>query len=748
MKTIWGSTDREPAWRSNDAEARKRLLDDTILPEGLTVDEEREASRALKGSMLRQEVYAQDGTNKAQHPYTVTEQNFTIQLLQPQAENLHAVFFRYAREAINYHYERNAEDPRITHALTLEVDDFGNVLRSVEVGYPRTNVPERQLEQNEAHLTLTLNRFANSDDQPGWRRIGAPVEARIYEVVKPPATEMRFSWAELHDLVQVLVPLDEYEPPLPKTVPYEQWDWRRHWDPQIEPGGPANTLLRLIEHVRTLYRPNDLGASRNNPLALLALGMVESLALPGESYKLAFSPDLVKKSYGERVTDVMLEAEGRYVHSQDDPNWWIPSGRIFYSLGSVDTAGHELAYASQHFFLPHRYRDPFHTNALSTESFVSYDAYDLLIKETCDALENRVTAGERKPNGDLDPTKPGNDYRVLQPKLMMDSNRNRTAVAFDALSMVVGTAVMGKPEDNPQQGDLLDATFHPDLVQKEIDSVIAYPKGAMAALLLDKATTRIIYDLTAYWREPDLKKKPPAAAATLARETHNSDPLPPSGLKIQAILSYSDGFGRAIQKKIQAEPGPVPRRDPNTGLISTDARGQPKMTQTSFSPRWVGSGWTIFNNKGKLVRQYEPFFTDTPRFEFDVRIGVSPVVFYDPVERVVATIHPNHTWEKVVFDPWHQKTYDVNDTAKMDPRTDEDICGYVLEYFKQFAPGDWQTWLEEKGVDPLSPPPDAKGLQPEKKAAVRTLVHADTPTITHFDTLGRAFLTIAHNRLK
>ncbi len=31
----------------------------------------------------------------------------------------------------------------------------------------------------------------------------------------------------------------------------------------------------------------------------------------------------------------------------------------------------------------------------------------------------------------------------------MDPNRNRTAVAFDALGMVVGTAVMGKPADRP-----------------------------------------------------------------------------------------------------------------------------------------------------------------------------------------------------------------------------------------------------------------------------------------------------------
>jgi hypothetical protein len=54
--------------------------------------------------MPRQEVYALDGTAEAKHPYTVTEQNFTIRRLQPQGENRHAVFFPHAREAISYHY--------------------------------------------------------------------------------------------------------------------------------------------------------------------------------------------------------------------------------------------------------------------------------------------------------------------------------------------------------------------------------------------------------------------------------------------------------------------------------------------------------------------------------------------------------------------------------------------------------------------------------------------------------------------
>ena len=118
------------------------------------------------------------------------------------------------------------------------------------------------------------------------------------------------------------------------------------------------------------------------------------------------------------------------------------------------------------------------------------------------------------------------------------------------------------------------------------------------------------------------------------------------------------------------------------------------------SPRWVGSGWTIFNNKGKPVRQYEPFFSATHRFEFGVTVGVSPVLFYDPVERVVATLHPNHTWEKVVFDPWQQNTWDVNDTWRCNrtdrrPATDPDVGGFFAAYFKT-QPRYLATWHAQR----------------------------------------------------
>ena len=85
------------------------LPDGTRSPRALSAEEERQSCRALKGSILRQEIYALDGTDEEDQPYSVSQRNYTVELLQPRYENEHAVYFAHPRETIDHHYER---DPR------------------------------------------------------------------------------------------------------------------------------------------------------------------------------------------------------------------------------------------------------------------------------------------------------------------------------------------------------------------------------------------------------------------------------------------------------------------------------------------------------------------------------------------------------------------------------------------------------------------------------------------------------------
>jgi len=703
----------EPALRPDSRVADREAMQvpDSVITSDvpLSAVELQEACRALKGMALRIEVYAEDGSALAVNPYSVTEQNFTVECKQSMGINRHAVFYTHPRETIAFHYERRADDPRVTYDVTLETDPFGNVKRSVSIGYARRAGypdPEPTLsdsfrgmlayDQTRLHVAATENRLTNDLTDPAKHadahRTPLPSESITAEwtgispTSKGTGITNLFLFDEL-DTLWTTVSDGNHD------IPYEEV-------PASDVNGAGTSasapMRRIVEHTRTLYRKDDLSG-------LLAPDHVEAMAFPGESYHLALTPGLVTRIFGARVQDGTLSTDGGYVHfppsdvaqPPPDDNWWIPSGRVFYSPGDADTAAQELAEARAHFFFPRRAVDSF-----GGISRVGY-AYDLLPAATVDAVGNA--------------TEVANDYRVLLPYLISDPNGNRSQVAFDALGLVAGTAVMGKVSET--LGDSL-AGFLPDLDDTTVLAHLANPLADPVSILGD-ATTRLLYDLYAYDRTRNSAQPAPFVVYTLARETHRSDLGDGKATLYQHAFTYSDGFVREIQKKVEAEPGP---------LVDGGA---------DVSPRWVGSGWTIFNNKGKPIRKYEPFFSRTNQFEFAQKVGVSSVVFYDSADRVVAMLHPNNTWEKVVFDSWRQDSWDVNDTVLIaDPRKDGDVG----DRFKRFLgndPNGWTSWHDQRIGGALG--------DDEKAAAKRTEAHKATPTITHFDSLGRTCLSVADN---
>jgi len=708
------------------AEARSLLLDDTVLPDGLTPEEQREACRALKQSILRQETYALDGSAESVHPYAVTERNFTVRLLQPAVDR-HAVLLVHPHEVLTYNYERSPSDPRVQHTIVLEVDGHANVLKQAAIGYGRRR-PDPSLPlatdreaQRRSRVTYSENTFTNAIDDSahaGDHRVPAPSETRTYELTgySPTGPAGRYRSADLvtadprlgHRLAHVFDgEIDYHEAPT------------------------EGRQRRLIEQVRTLYRDDGL-------MRLLPLGRLEPLGLAGETCKLAFTSALLDAACagkgqqllggdkpralegggpdrGGYLSDRAAKAAGLFPDSDRGDRWWLTAGRAFLSPDADDDGARELAYARRHFFLAHRYRSPMHSAATPVESVVTYDDYDLLLVQTADALGNIVTAGERLADGRRDAAVPGNDYRVLQPRRVMDANRNRIEVAFDALGMVVGRAVMGKPEE--QLGDSL-RDFDADLPEVEILEQLAAPL-ADPHRVLGRATSRLIYDLLAYRRTRGEHRPQPAVVYMLARTTHDADLESTERTRVERSFSYSDGFGREIQQKVQAEPD--------------------RLADGANRPRWVGSGWTVFNNKDLPVRRFEPFFSATHRFELDVRHGVSSTLFYDPLDRVVATLYPDHTYDKVVFDAWRRTTWDVNDTVLRDPRSDPDVDGFMRGHFAALEPAGsaWRTWYEQRAQGALG--------APARSAAAKAAAHDGTPTTVHLDTLGRPFLTVLDN---
>ena len=667
--------------------------DESELPTHVTGEELREACRALKGSVLRQEVYAQDGTAAAERPYTVDEAGYRVEMLQARGEHRYAVFLRTEREMLRLDYERRlyrVDDgdgtprrctaPRITQKCTLKLDAFGNALQAAHIEYGR-RIPDPSplldatdhAAQARLHMTLTDNAFTHVIDQANAWRVPQPAGASVYEVHLPDpaaARERLYRFAELYQLARA-VSDGEHD------LPYPDW--------QATPAAPKRRLLRQSA---ARYRRNRLDG-------LLPLGQIESLALPGESYQLVFDQALIDQVY-RRDGEALLRIDtltdrggdgGGYVDLLNDGRFWSPSGRAFYDIDPAAGSAQELQQALAHFFLARRYTDPF-----GQAKRVDYDGADLLITRCVDAMGNTIRAR--------------NDYRVLQPCEMTDVNHNRAAVAFDVRGLVAATAVMGKADQ--AEGDSL-AHVAVDLPAGARDAFFADPSDEAARALLGSATTRIVYDPLRFYRE-----QRPCYAAVIAREIHVSDLAPDTATPVQVGFSYSDGFGREAQRQLQTDPAP----------------------ETPQQRRWLTSGWVIVNNKGKPVREYEPFFSASHQFRFAHRQGVSATLFYDPVGRVVATLNPDHSWKKTTFDAWGQTDWDGNDTALIDAPQDDPDVGV---YFARLPPDDYlPTWYAAR----------LAGDAEERAAARKTALHADTPTIAFADGSGRLFLSVSHNRTR
>src|SRR5690606_8966098 len=103
------------------------LVRAAVFPAGMHAQERREAHRALKGSLLRQEVYATDGSEREGIPYSVKAIAYRVQQIQPLpaapsgglpptpseggGAPAHAVFLNLQEQSVVFSCERNNEDP-------------------------------------------------------------------------------------------------------------------------------------------------------------------------------------------------------------------------------------------------------------------------------------------------------------------------------------------------------------------------------------------------------------------------------------------------------------------------------------------------------------------------------------------------------------------------------------------------------------------------------------------------------------
>ena len=272
------------------------------------------------------------------------------------------------------------------------------------------------------------------------------------------------------------------------------------------------------------------------------------------------------------------------------------------------------------------------------EATIEYDDYQLLPVKVTDPV-GMETSSEY-------------DYRVLQPERVTDPNLNISTFAFTPLGLMHKTALLGKG-DNSEGDTLADPG-----VLLEYDLFAFKDSGAPVWV----KTTQRVHHINADY------------LSALPTEEQNATIV---------AVEYSDGFGRQLQTRTQAE-------DLRFGDALLGDSGLPADQTASNAPavgvqrdesdplNVVVSGAKLYNNKGEVVEQWEPYFGSG----FDlVEMGTNPGrrvrIYYDALGRPKRTVNPDGTEQRVVYGrpnalntpnsftptPWERYTYDANDLA-------------------------------------------------------------------------------------
>lgn len=540
----------------------------------------RDAKRALRGSVLRTELYGLDGAVVSHIPYTVTENTYKVVEIHLPAddspENLKEIWFPHPHAARTSHYERTNE-PR-TNLVQAEFAKFGatlldlyyNPAKEERIGFgrkPGTGVDF----QEETLKTITETHYAELN-----QAIGAPVGLTV-----------PYSPVYIVDRPKGIIVKDEAGNILSQT--------RAYYD------GPA---FEGLPH-RTSGNPVEI--THGNPTRVEVVVLNE--AIIAEAYG-ANPPDIFKSAYGYHLDPKL---PGYYAINQERRKY-NNRGQV---VGITDPLGKPAAVSRS-------------DKRLAT---VEYDRYSLFPEKVTDAVDFTTTAAY--------------DYVGLAASVVEDPNGTKTFYDYDPLGRLTVMAVGKTLSDGTVIGDSLN-----------IPTVQYKYNLTFRPAQYDPITNNLIAEA-----------KPVYLHVLKLEESGQPIPLNPATgkyINVFETYEYFDGLGRSIQTRAEAEPGPL---DP---LQYLDAEpGDPEWVEN----RWVVSGWQEYNNKGEVVKKYQPRFSNTSAYQSelkDLRLTDTPFFqhFFDSLGRIIMTINPDKTIATVKFTPWETKFHDPNDNGDQIPDSD------------------------------------------------------------------------------
>ncbi len=631
----------------------------------------RQAYIALTGQVIRTEVYSDDEHCYPELytiPYTVAASAMEVKLLQKKGEGHYAVFMVNPRENIAYNYERNPKDPSVQQSFTLETDAFGNVKQSCTVFLPRrSSILVDQIvhpEQQQLRATITLNEYVT------------PLKEYLYCDVTCEAQELELVGLDLHgkgyfDYNEIS---KQATLALQTIVPYNG---------TLELSLPLDTLEA---HQLSWNRTYFWNEQQSDPLPFKEISL---RALIYNYDKAVFTKTFVKQIFEDRITDETLQNNGGYFFDET-LGYWVNKGLAQYYFNAT---------APANFFMPYKTENSFVDKSVSfyAKTTVEYDAYVLSQIKISQYVDETIK------NSVLVET----EYTSFQPKQIIDVNSNTTQVLYSPLGQVIVISLFGT-EDGQAKGAM---TLYPDGQtpaeyinpgKATFNEVIEHPEK-----YLQGASSFFFYNLEA-WTE----NQQPSSSINLVRNYYWNSPDKNKTPYCQQMVNYADGLGRDLEKKVLVAPGTSYIRDEHGMLMMDENNNQ---IEKKVDSRWQVTGRTVVNNKGLPIKQYLPYFINTPIYEDQKEISGPPpsVMYYDALGREIRVNTPKGFFRKTEFTPWEEYFYDEDDTV------------LDAKYYKENYP---------------------QNLDPGELDAINKAIKSyNTPSIKVSDNIGNVFLEIKNN---
>jgi len=633
-------------------------LDQTAIPGEAHSPQGREALRGLRGRILRTELYADDGDPAyAARPYEVHESAFSVQpVLDPAGPGDPAWLAAWlAHPVVTVHevlsrstvWDRGS-DPLTRITASGYFDGYGRPRASMELGVPRGRDPREPGAPCLGAVTFTS--YATRDDAAMYR-IDRTASTARYEAVDPGTAAVTGFAASALD-------------------------------------GDANGELRAMQFS---YYDGDAFTG-------LALGQLGDHALPVRTEHLVITGGQLKKTMQPAADGATagtlppyLDSAGAAPPGQDWPGYPGAFQQAVTGPGVPGSRGSQLGY-TWHDAAPY---------AAGYYAQTSRLAYDVQSATPGPAPRGLVVVSRDAYGGDTttewddlallparvtDPaglaTSAVHDYRIFKPTQITDPNGNITSIGYTPLGLPAKIARLGKndgtegdTDSEPGQAFGYDLTAYDESIAADPDH--PQPMSVISVRRVDHRWT-LVNEANA---ARAASGEPPLTDAEI---TDMFDPsIEPEEHPERFIhtVEFTDGMGRPLQTRTQADNVTVS----TTGLPGDTSAPASTVTADpaapATAPRVVVSGWKIYDNKGRPVLTYEPFFAagygyDTPGSDVLTTLAAA-IQHYDPRGRPTVTIAPDGSQTRVIYgtpalqdnpavaapNPWETYTYDANDNA-------------------------------------------------------------------------------------